>query len=153
MKGAARARRRRSAVVGARVERAARRALRALGRPRGRVEILLVEDREIRRLNRTWRGVARRTDVLAFPLELPGAPDPLVGQVVISAETARRQARRLRVPARLELELLVTHGVLHAVGWDDRDPVEAALMHAREREILEAGGRRPPERLWHGLLA
>jgi probable rRNA maturation factor len=68
-------------------------------------------------------------------------------------DAARRQARKGGVPIATELDLLVTHGVLHAVGYDDRDPVEAGLMHAREREILSAGGRRPPERLWRGLLA
>ncbi|MGH7276217.1 MAG: rRNA maturation RNase YbeY, partial [Candidatus Rokuibacteriota bacterium] len=127
--------------------------LQALGRPEGEVEILVVGDAEIRRLNAAWRGVRRRTDVLAFPLELPAAPGALVGQVVISADTARRQARRLGVPLALELDLLVTHGVLHAIGYDDRDPVEAGLMHAREREILAAGRRRLPARLWRGLLA
>jgi probable rRNA maturation factor len=135
-----------------RLLRAARRALRALGRPAGDVEVLVVDDATIRRLNRRFRGVARRTDVLAFPLELPGGVSPLVGQVVVSADTARRQARQLGVPLALELDLLVTHGVLHLVGWDDRDPVEAGLMHARARQLL-TGRRRPvPSRLWRGLL-
>jgi probable rRNA maturation factor len=74
-----------------------------------------------------------------------------VGQIVLSAETAARQAARLRVPCARELELLVTHGVLHLVGYDDRDPVEADLMHRRERAIL-GSGRRHPARLWRGLL-
>jgi hypothetical protein len=52
------------------------------------------------------------------------------------------------VPLALELDLLVTHGTLHLVGWDDRDPVEADLMHRRERDIL-AG---TPDHLWTGLL-
>jgi probable rRNA maturation factor len=133
-----------------RLDRAAERALAAVGRPGGTVEIRVVDDAEIRRLNALHRGVRRRTDVLAFPLEVPGAP--LVGQVVISADAARRQARRLRVPLATELDLLVTHGVLHLVGWDDRDPVEADLMHRRERDVLSSGQRRPPERLWKGLL-
>jgi probable rRNA maturation factor len=146
--------RRRHAVVSAtRLARAASHALRALGRPRSRVEILVVGDGEIRRLNAAWRGVRRRTDVLAFPLEVADAPAALVGQIVISVDTARRQARKGGVPLATELDLLVTHGVLHAIGYDDRDPVEAGLMHAREREILSAGGRRPPARLWRGLLA
>jgi probable rRNA maturation factor len=76
-----------------------------------------------------------------------------VGQVIVSAETARRQAVRLGVPVAAEMELLVTHGLLHLVGYDDRDPVEARLMHEREREILAAGPRRLPSRLWTGLLA
>ena len=146
-------RRRRHAVAPARLARAAGRALRAVGRPRSRVEILVVGDGEIRRLNAAWRGVRRRTDVLAFPLEVADAPAALVGQIVISVETARRQARKGGVPLATELDLLVTHGVLHAIGYDERDPVEAGLMHARERGILSAGGRRPPARLWRGLLA
>ena len=145
-------RQRRVAVSPARLARTAERALAALGRAAGDVDVLVVDDAAIRRLNGRHRGVGRRTDVLAFPLQAPGIPSPLVGQIVISAETARRQARRLKVPLATELDLLVTHGVLHLVGYDDRDPVEARLMHERERAILSAGRRRPPARLWQGLL-
>ncbi len=144
-------RQRRVAVRPARLARAARAALASVGRAGGTVEVLVVGDDEIRRLNAAWRGVRRRTDVLAFPLEVPG-PSPLMGQIVISADTARRQARRLRVPLPLELDLLVTHGVLHLAGYDDRDPVEAELMHGRERQILVSDRRRVPARLWTGLL-
>ena len=139
-------------VSSARLARAASRALAAVGRAAGDVDVLVVDDAGIRRLNARHRGVARRTDVLAFPLETPDAALPLVGQIVISAETAARQARRLDVPLATELDLLVTHGVLHLVGYDDRDPVEAALMHGREREILQSGRRRLPAKLWQGLL-
>ena len=67
--------------------------------------MLIVDDRGDPAAQRRHRGVARRTDVLAFPLETPGAPSPLVGQIVISAETARRQARRLDVALATELDL------------------------------------------------
>jgi probable rRNA maturation factor len=142
----------RVAVSPARLARSAERALAAVGRGAGDVDVLVVDDAAIKRLNRLHRGVGRRTDVLAYPLETPGTPSPLVGQIVISAETARRQARRLDVPLATELDLLVTHGVLHLIGYDDRDPVEARLMHERERQILSAARRQPPARLWHGLL-
>ncbi|PYN32636.1 MAG: rRNA maturation RNase YbeY [Candidatus Rokuibacteriota bacterium] len=142
----------RVAVSPARLARTAERALAALGRAAGDVDVLVVDDPAIKRLNRAHRGVDRRTDVLAFPLETPGTPSPLVGQIVISAETARRQARRLEVALATELDLLVTHGVLHLVGYDDRDPIEARLMHERERAILSTGRRQPPARLWRGLL-
>lgn len=132
--------------------RVAERALAALGRSGADVELLIVSDSEIRRLNRRFRGVHRATDVLAFPMEVRQAGGRLVGQIVISAETAVRQARRLGVPVTLEMELLVTHGVLHVVGYNDRDPLEASLMHEREREILSGRGRRVPARLWQGLL-
>ncbi len=142
----------RVAVSSARLARTAERALAAMGRAAGDVDVLIVDDRSIKRLNRLHRGVNRRTDVLAFPLETPGTRSPLVGQIVISAETARRQARRLEVSLATELDLLVTHGVLHLVGYDDRHRVEARLMHERERQILSSGYHQPPERLWRGLL-
>jgi probable rRNA maturation factor len=141
-------RQRRVTVSAARLARVADRALAAVGRPAGLVEIAVVSDEEIRRLNARFRSVRRRTDVLAFPLEAPDAALPLVGEIVISADTARRQARRAGVPVALELDLLVTHGTLHLIGYDDRDPVEADLMHRREREILGDS----PARLWRGLL-
>ncbi len=136
-----------------RLARAAERALAALGRPGADVEVVVVGDAEIRRLNAAWRGVRRVTDVLALPLELAPGSGGLVGQVVVSADTAVRQARAAGVPTALELDLLVTHGVLHLVGWDDRDPVEARLMHERARDVLQARGRRVPARLFTGLLS
>jgi probable rRNA maturation factor len=140
-------RQRRVPVSTARIVRAVDRALAAVGRPGGLVEVAVVDDAEIRRLNATHRGIHRRTDVLAFPMEAPEV-GPVVGQLVIGADAAARHARRLGVPIALELDLLATHGTLHLVGYDDRDPVEADLMHRREREIMGP----TPERLWRGLL-
>lgn len=148
MRAAVDNRQRRVPIQVPRLVRAAQRALAAVGRSGGTVEVAIVDDAEIRRMNARYRGVGRRTDVLAFPLEAPDAPGQLVGQIVISAETARRQARKLGVPLALELDLLVTHGTLHLVGYDDRDPLEADLMHQREHAILTDA----PARLWSGLL-
>ncbi len=112
----------------------------------------LVDDREIRRLHARYLGRRRATDVIAFNLEGP-APSLLLGEVVISADTALRQSRRVRVPVALEIDLLLVHGILHLVGWDDHAPVDARRMHERERDILSAVRRPPiPERLWTGLL-
>src|SRR4029453_10665605 len=94
-----------------------------VGGPAGGGELAVVGDDEIRAMNGAFRGIHRRTDVLAFPLEAPDAPGQLVGQIVISTDTASRQARRLGVPLSAELDLLATHGVLHLVGYDDRDPI------------------------------
>ena len=142
---------RRVPVSRARLARTARAALEALGRPVSEVEVMVVDDAEITRLNARYLGVHRPTDVIAFPLEVPDAGGELLGQVVVSAETAQRQAREAGVPVALEMDLLTTHGILHLVGYDDRDPVEAELMHRREREILGAT-RSLPARLWNGLL-
>ena len=108
-------------------------ALSALGVPDHEVSVTLVDDRAIRALNARYRGVRRRTDVLAFPL---AGPAPVLGEAVISVETARRQARRLGHSVGEELDLLCCHACLHLVGYDDRDRLEARLMHARELDLL-----------------
>jgi rRNA maturation RNase YbeY len=134
------------------------RGLAAVGRPDADLHVTLVDDPTIRRLNARYLGARRATDVLAFDLRGPG-PSPLWGELVVSVDTALRQARRLRVPVALEVDLLVIHGLLHLAGYDDGDPRKARRMHEREREILSAGprgGRResgPPERLWTGLIS
>jgi len=129
-----------------------RRALVALGRSDREVHVSVVDDREIRRLHARYLGRRRATDVIAFNLEGP-APSPLLGEVVISAETAARQSRRVGVPVSLEIDLLLVHGILHLAGWDDQTSADARRMHEREREILAAARRPPiPNRLWTGLL-
>ena len=142
---------RRVSISPSRIWRTARRALRDLGRHGCLVHLTFVDDVRIRRLNARYLGHHRPTDVLAFPLDVPGA-SPLWGEIVISAETAGRQARRLGIPVGLELDLLVVHGLLHLAGYDDREAGEARLMHQREREILEKTAPAVPARLWSGLL-
>lgn len=98
-------------------------------------------------LNRTYRGVARPTDVLAFPMtegRFGGLTAELLGDVVISVETAARQAG----PAGLrgELSLLLTHGVLHLLGYDHGTPAERRVMWRKQGEVLAALGL-PPLRL------
>jgi probable rRNA maturation factor len=129
----------------------AERALRALGRADRDVHVSVVDDLVIRRLNARYLRRRTTTDVLAFDLEAPG-PSRLMGEVIVCADTAKRQARRVGVSVALELDLLVVHGLLHLAGWDDHEPREARLMHEREREILAEIGRRAPSRLWVGLL-
>jgi probable rRNA maturation factor len=115
------------------VRRTVRTALEALGAWDYEVSLTLVGDREIRALNARYRGVRRRTDVLAFPLVGPAA---VLGEAIISVETARRQAGALGHSLREELDLLCCHACLHLVGYDDREPLEARLMHAREMDLL-----------------
>jgi probable rRNA maturation factor len=118
------------------------RALAALGRSDHEVHVTVVGDGEMRRLHARYLGIRAPTDVLAFDLRAPGLP-ALLGQVVISADAARRQARRLRLPVALEMDLLLVHGLLHLAGHDDHGA----------RALLSRGRRRPlPARLWSGLL-
>lgn len=136
----------------ARVRVTGERALAALGRPGVDIHVTLVDDGRMRALHRQYLGRSSATDVLAFDLAGPG-PAPRLGEVVVSAETAARRARRLRVPVALEVDLLVVHGLLHLAGHDDREPAAARRMHGRAREILSAGRQRAlPRRLWTGLL-
>jgi probable rRNA maturation factor len=116
-------------------------AARAL-RPRraGALSVALVDDRAIRRLHRDHMGLDSATDVLAFPLE--GSPGGLLGEVVASAETARREAAARGVAPADELLLYVVHGVLHLLGFDDHAPSSRRRMRAAERRALRAAGVR-----------
>ncbi len=105
--------------------------------------MVLVDDAAMSALNRAYRGVTGPTDVLAFPMtEGPfGSAWPdLLGDVVISAETARRQARPVRGGLRAELALLLVHGILHLVGYDHGTPQERRRMWQKQRVILAGCG-------------
>ena len=97
---------------------------------------VLVSDRRIRELNRRYRQQSVATDVLSFPVEENG----YLGDVVISVETARRQARRLGHGLLRELELLLLHGVLHLMGYDhasDTGQMDRRELTLRRRLGLE----------------
>jgi probable rRNA maturation factor len=100
------------------------------------LSIALVSDREMRALNRRWRGKDRPTDVLSFPLLEADA----LGDVVISLDTARRQARAGGWPLATELRRLLAHGILHCRGYDHEEPSDARKMAAAERRLLGARG-------------
>jgi len=143
---------RRVRVSPGRIRGTAESALAALGRADRDVHVSVVDDPAIRRLNARYLHSRGTTDVLAFDLRAPG-PSRLMGEIIVCADAARRQACDVGVTVALELDLLVVHGILHLAGWDDHEPREARLMHEREREILAEAGRRAPSRLWNGLLA
>lgn len=124
--------------MGARLRRHAGEVLTALRLPDAELSVLLVNDVAMRRLNRDWRGKDRPTDVLSFAQsEGPGgAPAGLLGDVVISLDTARRQAAERGAALGDELLRLLIHGVLHLLGYDhERSPVEARRMQRRERAL------------------
>jgi rRNA maturation RNase YbeY len=124
-----------------RLGRRARRLLAALGRRDAELSVLLVSDRCMRGLNRRWRGRDRPTDVLSFSqLEGEGAAPPaLLGDVVISVPTARRQAAACGESLGRESERLLIHGLLHLLGYDhERSAAEARRMQRRERALARA---------------
>jgi len=126
-------------VSRARLAAEARRLLGALHEDTAELTVSLVDDAAIRRLNRTYRGKDRPTDVLAFALRegrrTPG-DDALLGDVVISLDTATRQARARGVDTAEELRTLLIHGVLHLLGYDhERSAAAARRMHTMERRL------------------
>jgi probable rRNA maturation factor len=129
-----------ASALAARLARSGRRLLAALGRHEAELSILLVSDRVIRRLNREWRGRDRPTDVLSFAQhEGPAAaPAPLLGDVVISVATAKRQARERGETLRGASERLLIHGVLHLLGYDHERSVAAARRMRRRERLLAA---------------
>lgn len=104
-------------------------------------------DEGIRSLNRDYREVDRPTDVLSFPLaDSDALADPsrpvFLGEIYISIETARRQARAARRPYPREVAHLVLHGLLHLLGHDHATPAERRRMAAEEARLLRALGPR-----------
>ena len=132
---------RRVPALATRLERSGRRVLAALGRGDAELSLVLCSDRVIHGLNRDWRGADRPTDVLSFAQREGegGAPDGLLGDVVISVDTARRQAAACGASLARESERLLIHGVLHLLGYDhERSPAEARRMQRRERALARA---------------
>jgi len=110
------------------------------------LSIALVDDATIHALNRSYRRKDKPTDVLAFPLEdvAPGAAPRagLLGDVILSVDTARKQARQNKRPLLAELTMLLAHGLLHLIGYDHRTNAEEREMTARTRELEAAASRR-----------
>ncbi|MBI4887953.1 MAG: rRNA maturation RNase YbeY [Acidobacteria bacterium] len=102
----------------------------APARVRGVVTVAIVPDARVRALNRRYRRTDRATDVLSFPGGEPGA----LGDIVIAAGVARRQARGAGHALRTELRILALHGLLHLLGYDhERDAGRMARVEARLR--------------------
>jgi probable rRNA maturation factor len=118
------------------VEKVARAAMRAIGCAGGaEVEVVLTDDTAIARLNRRFLGHRGPTDVIAFPGGAhPG--DRVIGEVIISLDRARAQARAAGWSVRREVALLLVHGILHLGGWTDHTSQGAARMRVAERAIL-----------------
>lgn len=121
-----------AAVKPAEVRRRAERMLRGLGLSDRELSIVLCDDGTIRQLNRHYRGERKATDVLAFPLGEPGTAweSPLLGDIVISVPTARRQANKRGRTVIDEVTMLLAHGLLHLLGFDHRTRPEERRMNA-----------------------
>lgn len=108
------------------------------------VSVLLTDDREVRTLNRDYRGVDKPTDVLSFAMrEGEGArfAGDMLGDLVISVQTCARQAREAKRPLLDEATMLLAHGLLHLLGWDHETPAkDKAMRQETDRLCVAAGG-------------
>ena len=118
----------------ARAAAAARHVLESEGRPEAALSVALVDDARIARVHEEWLGVPGPTDVVSFPLD--DAHDDTLGEVVVSTETAAREARERGIEVGEEVLRYVVHGTLHLLGYDDRRPAERRRMHARQEVLL-----------------
>jgi probable rRNA maturation factor len=104
------------------------------------LSIVLVDDAEITRLNRRYFNRNRPTNVISFPMATedpaPGL-SPTLGDVVISTETAKRQAQKVNGRAEEEIFFLLIHGILHLLGYDHiTTPGERRRMREKEQELF-----------------
>ena len=105
------------------------------------LSILLTNDDHIAELNQEYRSIDSPTDVLAFPMlendENSLINSRILGDVVISLETAERQAKTEKHPLEDEVAFLTVHGILHLLGYDHRTPEDARKMFSEQTAILQ----------------
>jgi len=124
------------------LRRSIRRILKLLGRDQDEISILLVEDREIRDINRTYLKRDRATNVIAFPMQegpFRNLHPQVLGDVVLSVETASRDAKKEGMDLEDEILFLLIHGILHLLGYDhEGSRAQSLRMRAKERELYAA---------------
>jgi probable rRNA maturation factor len=102
--------------------------------------VAFVSDKKMRELNAQFRGKSKTTDVLSFPFEADEfeTGENILGDIVISAEQADRQAKENNLDLETEIKQLILHGVLHLCGYDHE--TDSGEMNARELELRDKLG-------------
>lgn len=120
------------------IVRAARAALRAEGMRNAELSLTFLGDRAIAAMNRRHLGHRGTTDVISFRLSPPTSDAPVMGDIYVGVDVARRAARERRIPLREELVRLVVHGTLHVLGYDhpDGEARLASEMWARQERLV-----------------
>ena len=122
-----------------RIRRAAQRLLTELGLLEAELSLLFVNDLQIQALNQQYLHRDKPTNVLAFPMregEFSTLHPHLLGDLVISVETAKRQSNRFRLNAMEMVILLMIHGVLHLIGYEHEGTKKGAREMSLKQEIL-----------------
>lgn len=104
---------------------------------RFKLDINIVSDKEITKINRKYLEKNNATDVIAFAfLEnavMPVEPVPLIGQIIISKDRAKKQAAEYGHSVKDELEVLIIHGVLHVIGWREGKEIQSCQKKIKEK--------------------
>ncbi len=133
------------------IRRIANTMLAALELDHAELSVLLTNDAEIHALNLQHRHKDKPTDVLSFPLDEGGGADGavsgtrLLGDVVISLDTAARQARGRKRELLPEVRFLLAHGILHLIGYDHGNPAEKREMTAMTQRLVRAAREKSSE--------
>jgi probable rRNA maturation factor len=106
------------------------------GKRKIRLSLVYVNDSEIAKLNERYLKHQGPTDVLSFPIS------ENEGEIIVSGETAFEESKARGIEAEGEIILYTIHGILHLLDYDDKDPQEAARMHAVEKNVITQMGYR-----------
>jgi len=127
-------------IVKAKLQKRAQAVLNALGSPEGELSILVVDDSEIKTLNKNYLNRSGPTNVIAFPMKEGDFSDinpQLLGDVVISIETAGREALQSGISTEERFTQLLVHGILHLFGFDhEKSEQDARKMEKKSNELL-----------------
>jgi rRNA maturation RNase YbeY len=107
------------------------------------LSLVLVNDKQMRRLHKDFMNLPGPTDVLTFPIDTNPAGQVTSGEVYVCVPYARREAKACGVDIKHEVLLYALHGMLHLLGYDDRTAADFRAMHALEDEILNEIGVGP----------
>ncbi len=113
--------------------------LERFGEERASLSVVLVDDETISYYNETYLSHEGPTDVISFPQregEVLSPKEELLGDVMISVERAKAQAEEYGHSLEEEVILLLIHGILHLLGWDDKDPEERSEMEKEQERLL-----------------
>lgn len=119
-------------IPSARLRKALQKISRALGLTDFEINILLVSDPVIRKYNRRWLKHDYATDVIAFEMKEKG----VLGDIMISTDTAKRQAKEEGHTLLTEVKILAIHGILHLLGYRDKKKKERERMWRKTDELL-----------------
>jgi probable rRNA maturation factor len=122
------------------IRKKAEKLLRDLAHPDAELSILFVNDEEITRLNELYLKRSGPTNVISFPMyspDFPGIHPEILGDVVISMETAGREAEQEAISLEAKTDWLLVHGILHLLGYDHEKAKDARIMFKKEKELLD----------------